>query len=559
MKICSFSPFGYEGSLVSVDVDLRRGIPAVDIVGLADGSVRESRERMRRAILNSGLEFPPERVLISLSPADLKKEGAGFDLPVALGVLAAQQEEEASPEKVLVMGELELGGRVRPVRGVYAAVLRAKNEGICNVICHPLNAEELKGIDGIKVIPVENLKDAWEKVKNPDVFKDIKVSQAVSHDDGIRFHDERDYDREINDDAEFDAAKSRAIEIAVAGKHGVFLTGAPGCGKTFYLQMLLPAITPELTDEETLSVRRIWSLAGLDSPNHNYKIPPFRMPHQTASLEGMCGGGTRCLPGEISLAHNGRLFLDEGAEFRSVVLQMLRVPLYSKHITLSRAGRNTVFPANFQIAMAANSCPCGNLGSKGRVCLCSVKSVENYQKKMEPVTSRIDVSDFIDLGDSGKKVTVKEMRDRIAKAYAIQRERGVFNADLTPEQMAKYCVMDDDSRNWLMKEVMDKDIADRERQKLLKVALTVANMDGRKEICLSDLKEARSFTSPIFEREGRFVLTEEERKDLYKVFGSESESFDDALSAALKEAGGKDVNKNEGKKKERERDGGMSL
>lgn len=387
MNIFSFSPFGYEGSLVAVEVDLRRGIPAVDVVGLADGAVKESRERMRSAIRNSGFEFPLERVLVSLSPADLKKEGAGFDLAIALAVLDAQKENSSVQEnqegkvssfssQVLVMGELELSGHLRPVRGVHAAASTAVEAGITRCIVSSGNGEEAREVPGMKVFAAENLSDAFDALYKEELFtsgsetqSDIGIPSGSEEIEGVLFPAvESGLDLA---DVGGQERLVRALQIAAAGGHNLLAFGPPGCGKTLALQRF-PSILPLLTLEEAQSVTRIHSLAGLLPPS----IPlvrrrDFRMPHQTATIEGMCGGGVNCRPGEISLAHNGVLFLDEAAEFRTSVLQMLRVPLESGCITLSRAGRSTVYPASFQLLMATNPCPCGNFGVPGKICLCS--------------------------------------------------------------------------------------------------------------------------------------------------------------------------------------------
>lgn len=290
MKIYSFSPFGYEGALVTVEVDLRRGIPATDIVGLADGAVKESRERMQAAIRNAGFEYPPERVLISLSPADLKKEGAGFDLPVALAVLAAQANSEFIDEPLLVMGELELSGRVRAVKGVHAAVSTAAACGIMRCIVPLQNADEAREINGVQVFGADSLENAFRALSDPGFYegrsgggKDDAVPAGCVETDGVYFP-------EISAGYEFAELKGqsklvRALQIAAAGGHNLIALGAPGCGKTMAIQKF-PAINPVLTTEEAQSVTRIWSLAGLIKPSEPLiRIPPFRIPHQTASID----------------------------------------------------------------------------------------------------------------------------------------------------------------------------------------------------------------------------------------------------------------------------------
>lgn len=491
-NIYSFSPFGYEGSLVNVEVDLRRGIPAVDVVGLADGAVKETRERVRSAVINSGFEFPSERVLISLSPADLKKEGAGFDLPVALGILNAEEDSGFIEENVLVMGELELSGRVRAVKGIHAACSTAFASGIQYAVVPKENFEEACSVHGLKIVGVESLEEAASALKDVTCFGkafDIQEDSAES----VSFSDEAD---ENVDGLELPKRLIRAIEIAVAGKHNLLITGRPGCGKTMAVQRLIPLLTPKLTVDEAQSVTRIWSLAGLMKPTEPLvRKTPFRIPHQTASIEGICGGGPNCRPGEISLAHNGVLFLDEAAEFRSSVLQMLRVPLESHTITLSRAGRSTTYPANFQLIMATNPCPCGNYGSKERICLCSAKSVEMYWRKFSaPLIDRVGV--ILNMDDSEEKcsVDIEELRKHIKIAFEIQRKKPAYNNNLSPWDLSEKAKLDDEAMNILDSWVIKHDVGTRRESNILKVSLTIANMDGREIISKDDVLEAISYS-----------------------------------------------------------------
>ena len=491
-NIYSFSPFGYEGSLVSVEVDLRRGIPAVDVVGLADGAVKETRERVRAAVINSGFEFPSERVLISLSPADLKKEGAGFDLPVALGILNAKEDSGFIEENVLVMGELELSGRVRAVKGIHAACSTAFASGIQYAVVPKANFEEACSVQGLKVVGVESLEEAVSALKDVTCFGkafEIKKESAES----VSFSDEEGEDI---DGLELPKRLIRAIEIAVAGKHNLLITGRPGCGKTMAVQRLIPLLTPKLTVDESQSVTRIWSLAGLMKPTEPLvRKTPFRIPHQTASIEGICGGGPNCRPGEISLAHNGVLFLDEAAEFRSSVLQMLRVPLESYTITLSRAGRSTTYPANFQLIMTTNPCPCGNYGSKEKICLCSAKSVEMYWRKFSaPLIDRVGV--ILNMDDSEEKcsVDIEELRKHIKIAFEIQRKNPAYNNNLSTWDLSEKAKLDDEAMNILDSWVIKHDVGTRRESNILKVSLTIANMDGREIISKDDVLEAISYS-----------------------------------------------------------------
>lgn len=519
MKIFSFSPFGYEGSLVAVEVDLRRGIPAVDIVGLADGAVKESRERMRSAIRNSGFEFPLERVLISLSPADLKKEGAGFDLALALSVLDEQklsenktaaadsaadsacEQDSGSQTKILVMGELELSGQLRPVRGVHAAVTTAKLAGINYCIVSAQNGREAREVAGIKVFAAENLAQAFYALYNLHEFTE---GLATSDEQGMPEGSVR-----INGvlfppvalELEMGSVKGqqklvRALQIAAAGGHNLLAFGPPGCGKTLALQRF-SSLLPLLSIEDSQSVTRIHSLAGLLRPDTPLmRQGDFRMPHQTASIEGICGGGINCRPGEISLAHNGVLFLDEAAEFRTSVLQMLRVPLETGSITLSRAGRSTVYPARFQLLMATNPCPCGNFGVSGKLCLCSARSIEMYWRKFSgPLLDRIDlrVSVANSKNEEDRAFTSSFLRNGISVAINAQRARKVANARLSPQDIADFCKLDEEAQTFLEKAFVKNNLSHRGYCGVVKVSRTIADLEGRENICLKDVQEALSF------------------------------------------------------------------
>ncbi|MBQ9537867.1 MAG: YifB family Mg chelatase-like AAA ATPase [Treponema sp.] len=514
MQVYSFSPFGYEGSLVSVEVDLRRGIPAVDIVGLADGAVKESRERMRSAIRNCGYEFPSERVLISLAPADLKKEGAAFDLAVALAVLcekdlAEGKENGLAGGDILVMGELELNGRLRPLKGVHAAASTARDGGILRCIVPKENAEEAREIAGMKVFGATSLVDAYEALWKEDSFhgKDASLSDGNSRKEypcvdvgGVLFP-------VMDDGYEFADIKGqgcliRALALAAAGGHNLLAFGPPGCGKTLSIQKF-PALLPLLDPEEARPVTRIYSIAGLlpkDSPL--VRIAPFRQPHQTASIEGMCGGGPRLTPGEISLAHNGVLFLDEAAEFKSSVLQMLRVPLESGSITLSRAGRSTVFPACFQLLMATNPCPCGNFASKDRLCLCSSSSISMYWKKFSaPLLDRIDIrvhldrqEDGMDCGSGAHKVSTEALRKDIARAVLAQRKRqDRKNARLSPSQISEFCQLSIEAADILDNATKRWSLSPRTVASCIKLSRTAADIRGKVIIDGESMSEALSF------------------------------------------------------------------
>ena len=521
MKIMSFSPFGYEGALVTIEVDLRRGIPAVDMVGLADNAVRESRERMRAAIRNSGFEFPVERVLISLSPADVKKEGAGFDLAIALAVLHKKEHPEygIAKDAALVMGELELSGRIRAVRGVHAALSTAREDGIRNCIIPAENAAEASVFSSMKIFPVRFLTDAFElfsklasesEQKDADVGTACTLSDACANmkDEPVVFSDfppQADY-REISGQVFL----IEALQIAAAGRHNLIAYGPPGCGKTLALSRFY-TLLPRLTHEEALTVTRIYSIAGLlTSGTRILQDPPFRMPHQSSTAEGIIGGGIHCRPGEISLAHNGVLFLDEAADFRISVLQALRVPLEEGKITLSRAGRSTEYPAHFQLLLAANPCPCGNFGSTDKICLCRPQAVEQYWRRFSaPLLDRIDIR--VALIGSGETVKTREgdadgffsaeqrlstaqLREAIADATAIQRKRqGKPNARLEAAEIRQFCPLDEDAERFLTESARRFAFSARGIHSCIKLARTCADTEKSARIQKHHMEKAVLF------------------------------------------------------------------
>lgn len=530
MKISSFSPFGYEGALVSVEVDLRRGIPLVEVIGLADNAIKEARERMRAAIRNCGFEFPLERVLISLSPADVKKEGAGFDLAMALAVLQEKmrldvessdsecsENAEAHVQKlvqnfsdndmpILVMGELELSGKVRPVRGVHAALSTASENGIEFCVIPEENAQEAVGIQNIRIFTVKNLHDAYKlllKFSSKDFYQKLKLKKTKSK--IPYFKNEEVTFSDISESFNYSIIKGqsellRALQIAASGIHNIIVCGPPGCGKTLALQNF-SALLPRLTLQESLPVTRIYSLAGrLKSGDSLIFDVPFRMPHQSSSLEGMIGGGPNCSPGEISLAHNGVLFLDEASEFKSNVLQTLRVPLEDGKISLSRAGRSTEYPARFQLLVASNPCSCGNFGSEDKICLCSMRSVEQFWRRFSaPLLDRIDIRVSLgpanlDTHSNQKTLTTQELRKPIKIATQIQRKRqGKANSNLTPNEIKEICFLNTETEDYLNEESLQCGFSARGFHSCVKLARTIADMEASKNIELHHMKEAIFF------------------------------------------------------------------
>ena len=505
-KIYGYSSFGYKGIIIYVETDLRRGIPAVDIVGLADGVVSDVRNRIRSAFTKQNLPFPPERVLMSLSPADIRKDGDMLPLAMALSILNEEHGGYGHDgEKILAVGDIVSNGDIVPVRGVTAAVQSAVAEGITNFVVAEQNTNEALLVPGAKVLSVSTLSEAHEKLSSNEKFVSIEDTNLKKNEpSGITF-DEKLLEEaaSLNLDGYYDVC--RAIEIAVAGRHNIIFEGAPGSGKTFFTFNLIPALTPDLTKEEANTVKRIKSIAGLLSPDDiDSRRPPFRVPHQSASFEGMVGGGIGIHPGELTLAHNGTLFLDEASEFRTSVLQSLRVPMENKSITLSRAGRHTVYPSDAQVVMANNPCPCGNYGSAGKICLCSDKSVDQYWKKLSyPVLDRIEIKQHVEKDEKDtRKITVQEMKEHVANAYKIQRENGVKNSALNSVEFAKMCKLDDKCQEFF--DGIKDNYSFRDGQNMLKVALTIANMENRREISLDDIRESAELVAPIFGKPKNF-------------------------------------------------------
>ena len=562
MTIMSFASFGYEGEIIKVEADLRRGLPIVDIVGLPGSAVKEARERMRAAISNSELPFPQERILINLSPADQKKEGSGFDLPIALAVLQA---DCALDTPVMVIGELELSGRVRPVRGVLGAMISGSAAGIRYFIVPKENEAEARIQQGVRIYGVETLREALECLyaietelraeKDSESNGDGKngntpAQEAIGHTGNsisaaASWSEPSQADAAANtgtggffEEVYGQAELVRALHIAAAGGHSVLAYGPPGCGKTLSMQRfasLLPDLDPKTAEEVT----HIYSIAGLlpSMRGHDVRIkrPPFRMPHPNASLEGMIGGAGKCMPGEISLAHGGTLFLDEAVQFKQTVLQTLRAPLETGTVTLSRAGRTSTFPARFQLLMALNSCPCGNLGADGKVCTCMPAVVEQYWKKLTaPLIDRIDLRIPVfppqAYGLPEKPCyNTADMRKKIAASDKIQRERyaaylrkglnggaaagtplnkktdGIIpsytvqstgvqlsykNVHLTPSALSALCPLTGDAERIFTHNAEKRELSGRGSHAILKIARTIADLAQEDVIAAVHIEEA---------------------------------------------------------------------
>ncbi len=519
MEIVSFAQFGYEGAIVKVEADLRRGIPSVAIVGLPDGAVREARDRMRAAIVNSGFDFPRERILINLSPAGLKKEGSAFDLPIALAVLhaaesaagAAMTEAGIHAPSVMVLGELELSGIVRPVRGILPAVTGGIDNGVRLFIVPESNRAEAEIIAGARIMGVSTLAEAALRLR-------ALSSGEIDGPTPGREPPPREMTREIvwspiPDNGRYEDVKGqprlvRALEIAAAGGHHLIAYGPPGCGKTLALRRF-PSLLPDLDTETAIEVTRIQGIAGArerdDEGSALASRPPFREPHQGASLEGMTGGGRNCRPGEISLAHGGVLFLDEAALFRASVLQALRTPLETGFVTVSRALKSGTFPARFQLLLAVNPCPCGNFGAKDKVCTCLPESIDRYWKRLTaPLLDRIDLRVRVDEPDpaaiTGQAGTrTEDMRARIARARRAQIDRSGddhrLNAVIDSGLLESMCETETSARKLLEGYARQRGISGRGTHGILRTARTIADLAGETLISERHVREAIEFRS----------------------------------------------------------------
>jgi magnesium chelatase family protein len=498
--VTSHAPLGIEGKLISVEVDIRNGIPGIDIVGLPDGAVKESKERVRVAIRNSGFEFPAKRILVNLAPAGIRKEGASYDLPIAIGILSASfQIPREEVKKTMVLGELNLSGKVQPVHGVLSAVSAGLRKGITTFLVPQQNLYEARVLQSGIIVGITSLREAAGILTKADSMTDAEREEVSDADQEEGLYSAADYG-DLSDIKGHWILK-RALEVAAAGRHHLFLFGPPGSGKTLGARRL-PTILPCLSREESLIVTGIHSLSG-KLPAHCGLIsrPPFRMPHHSASTEGIIGGGKIPKPGEVSLAHEGILFLDEAPEFRKNLLQALREPIEEERITIARAGCSYWFPASFQLVLAANPCPCGNLGRKEKVCLCSTQEVYRYWKKLggallDRIDIRVPLSPVSSKEIVGKKgTTSEEVKKRVESAICIQRERyrgyGFSrNSRIPPGLLDRFCQLDKTCAGLLVDTMKKISISSRAVHSILKIARTTADLDGSQKIREEHLLEA---------------------------------------------------------------------
>lgn len=493
---------GIQAIKVTVEVSVTRGT-LFSIVGLPDTAIKESSERVRSAVEHTGLDFPRQNIVVNLAPADVRKEGSAFDLPIALGILAGGEKITAPDlDKYLIMGELSLDGTIMPIRGALPIALMARDEGFESIIIPAENAEEAAVVEGINVYGAHNLLEVVNFLMDPTLLTPVKVD--INKEFGL-LHDNFDVDFA---DVKGQTEVRRAFEIACAGGHNIIMVGPPGSGKSMMAKRV-PSIMPPFTLDEALETTKIHSVAGkLDSTSRLMTVRPFRAPHHTISPVALVGGGTNPKPGEISLAHNGVLFLDEFPEFSRQVLEVLRQPLEDRTISVSRAKYTIDYPAGFMLVASMNPCPCGYYTHPTRECTCLPGAVARYKNRISgPLFDRIDIQVFIEpvpidrlteeaLGEPSAKI-----RERVVRARAVQTARFVdepgihTNAQMGARLLRKYCKLSPDTVKVLTAAINKFQMSARAYDRILRVARTIADLDGSIDIQRQHISEAISYRS----------------------------------------------------------------